>query len=249
MKQEWSNVFNLKRFAAIDAKKKKISTNTACKESHLAVIESLKNITGQKFHLVAEDDVYRTAEFADMWPEILKFAEEDPNYDIIALDPILNKDNCHIQEHTNPHLYNVSKFRNMGFVIYSHKFITNVDLTNYGKYWGLLDMTMTRDPKVKKVTPRKLCIRQLPGASDRLNKYNNSQELNYDLTIKELEHPSHQSITKHINEKLALVSLFTNDYLYSIFIVIVIVLICGVVWWYGDEQYREIFIFSRISDP
>lgn len=230
MEKNWSSYFSLQRFEAVTMKDKSM----ACKLSHLTLIGQLRQQTERQFHLIAEDDVYPTEHFANIWPIVHDYIQTHDDWDIISLDPILHHDFCNIRATRNPNLYQLEKFRSAGFVIYRHQFLQTLDLNYYERCFGSLDMTLFHERNVRKLTPTKLLVKQYEGSSIRTGKGTHHR---WDLTEQELLQEGYHPV-KGAGVVVGLLSMMTYRYIYAAIIIFFIAIISFLVWWHGDEKYN-----------
>jgi GR25 family glycosyltransferase involved in LPS biosynthesis len=166
----WEKYFSINRISAIDAKKQtKLNSKMCCKRSHLNLMKELVNKpTEDNFFIIMEDDVQPTEHFDKYWKDIYSYIKENHNYSFISLDLFLNLDkkrNQNVLENYNDILYRYTKSRNFGFTIYNKNYLTSfVKSSQYNElYENLidpLDMTMTHDESLVKLTPKRLLVRQ-----------------------------------------------------------------------------------------
>jgi hypothetical protein len=245
MTKEWQNDFQLEKYEAVDAKIKKIKGNQACKESHLGLLKSLKSVVGKKYHIVCEDDIYKTKNFYEMWPGILEYIQTNNDWDIISLDPFLNVDFCNIRSY-NKTFNKIDIFRNLGFAIYSHDFIIKLDIDKYLKTWGIPDMTIARNINFRKLTPKKLCVRQIEGVSERLGKNTNYRSShNWDETEKELLEPT-KNYLKYLNNFLGIFNNMDDSIFYCILILIMVMIVS--LYFFHKEDISPYHIVENIAN-
>jgi hypothetical protein len=162
MLKEWSDFFTIERFNAIDAKEAGLTAQKACKKSHYALIRQLAATPGD-FHIIAEDDVFRTWRFNHEWPIIKDFLTT-ADWDIVSLDPLLQfanfDDTVALNSGANTgakDLFQVPNFRSMGFIIYSKKCLEQIQEDTSDTE---IDKIITHGPNFKKFTPKYLTVSQ-----------------------------------------------------------------------------------------
>jgi GR25 family glycosyltransferase involved in LPS biosynthesis len=158
MIKQWSDIFDLQRFNAIDAKEHGISAQMAAKKSHYALLNQLKN-RPEPFQIIAEDDVMKTWRFDHEWPIIESFLTTS-DWDIITLDPLLqfaNLNKCANLNKEKKDLFQIDQFRSMGFLIYSKKCIDQIVEESSSKE---IDKIITHNKKFNKFTHKYLTVFQ-----------------------------------------------------------------------------------------
>lgn len=161
MQAVWRDTFELQRIPGIDGRARRITGEAALFQTYRNLFSQLITLS-DLYHIVFEDDIVPTDAWASAWPELLAWIQENPTgWDFISLDPFLHFDSAQLMRFT-PSLFVVSKFRNMGAMIYNADFLRRCqrDFTK-----APLDMTMTHDMRYKKLTPTQLLIKQSGGAS------------------------------------------------------------------------------------
>lgn len=160
IQHDWKDTFDLQRVSAVDATIVRISGQAACRQSHLNLLRTLAAAPHAPYHIVMEDDVYKTAEWDILWPKLRQFLDEGrTDWDFIGLDPFLGFDSPTLQKFTDI-LVLSSAFRNTGFIIWNglslQKSISLLE-SNTG---GAIDMLICRHPAFTKLIPSTLMVRQ-----------------------------------------------------------------------------------------
>ena len=162
--KEWSNFLNVKRFIALD---------TASK-SHYKILTTIWNNRNTiKFPIVIiEDDVFRRNNFTKYWNELKNI----DNADYVAFDAFFLKPSKY-QDGINKHFISLLQHRMMGFTVYYKRFFdrfnTPDDIAMGG---GPIDMVMTHNESLIKLTPNEQVVRQIVSkmsstANSTTNKY------------------------------------------------------------------------------
>jgi hypothetical protein len=160
IQRDWCDTFDLRRVSAVDAVTAGITGQAACRQSHLTLLHTLAAGSPAPYHIVIEDDVYKTAEWDTLWSQLRQFLDEGrADWDLMGLDPLLGWDSPALQNFTSI-LLQSSAFRNTGFLIYNGKSLKKlIDIVG-SRGGGAIDMLMCRSPALTKVVPRSLMVRQ-----------------------------------------------------------------------------------------
>ena len=160
IQRDWCDTFDLRRISAVDAVAAGITGQAACRQSHLTMLHTLAAGPPAAYHIVLEDDVYKTAEWEILWPQLQQFLEERrTDWDLMSLDPLLGWDSPVLQKFT-PAVLQTSAFRSTGFLVYNgNSLMKLIDIAG-SRSGGAIDMLMCRSPSLTKVVPRSLMVRQ-----------------------------------------------------------------------------------------
>ena len=167
IKEEWSDILDIERFPALGS----------ATESHYKLYDIIQK-RGEFPVCIIEDDVYKRDDFFDYWNDIVNIQNLDCDY--ITLDPMYIDTN----KRENDKFISLHQHNGAGFIIYNKSFF---DKLNNSDKKGIVDASITHNPKFIKYTPSQLIVRQyVDKISTTAHGNTKSYELDYDESERRL---------------------------------------------------------------